>query len=115
MTTNGVKFPLAINTAKGDLVLVSDANLYKSHIMTWLSTVPLERVMRLNYGLKDYLFETIPDVSVITTFIREGLIEYVPDVTIEDVEGSINDAGEVVINVYWSYLDEEQSTLQLTL
>lgn len=109
---NGIKFPLTI--VNGNLAVVSDAELYKSHILSWLQTQLRERVMRPGYGLRDYLFETINDISLIAANIKTGLQQYVPEVQI-DVNGTINDQGEAEISIYWLFEDEEQPTIKLVL
>lgn len=108
----GINFPLSITA--GNLVVSSDeADLYRGHILSWLQTQPKERVMRHSYGMQDYLFETISDLSIITSSIKRGLQEYIPEVNFE-IQGSINDLGEVEIYVYWTYQNNE-STLKVIL
>jgi len=109
--TTGITFPLqAIN---GNLLIASDAELFKGHILSWLQTELRERVMRPNYGLADTLFGTSQDVGRIRIIILEGLQAYIPNVEFE-VTGSIIDTGEVEFFVYWVYLGEE-STLRITI
>jgi len=108
----GIKFPLTISN--GRLTVVEDAELYKGHILSWLQTFPRERVMRPSYGMQDYLFETTNDLSLIITNIKSGLNKYVPEVDL-DVQGFINDQGQIEINIYWTYEDVEQSTLNVIL
>ncbi|KOP22827.1 hypothetical protein AMR41_29485 [Hapalosiphon sp. MRB220] len=114
MKINGIAFPLALDPSKGNLLLASDADLIQGHILSYLQTQPFERVMVPSYGMKDYLFDTISDMSVITSDIEAGLKSYVPDAEFQ-VTGSINDQGEALISVYWSYKDEEQATITVTL
>ncbi len=108
----GVTFPLSVS--KGNLVVATDAELYRGHILSWLKTENFERVMRPEYGLKDYLFESIQDISFIASSIKSGLENYIPEVTFE-VEGSINDLGESEINIYWTYDDSDTAQLRFIL
>ncbi|UKO99356.1 GPW/gp25 family protein [Nostoc sp. UHCC 0870] len=109
---NGLNFPLQI--VNGNLSVVTDGNLYKAHILSFLQTELRERVMRPQYGLKDYLFETISDITLIAANIKTGLQQYVPEIQLE-VTGNINDQGEAEISIYWLFEDEEQPTIRLTL
>jgi phage baseplate assembly protein W len=103
--TKGIAFPLTID--KGNLLVSQEGELFRGHILSWLLTEINQRVMRPSYGMKDPLFESLQDMSVVTSEVREGLIKYIPDVDFQ-VEGSINDLGEAVITVYWQYQDKEQ-------
>jgi len=107
----GIIFPLSI--ANGNLAVASEGELFKGHILSWLQTQPKERVMRPAYGMDDYLFDSIPDISAVTSNIKAGLQNYIPEVEF-DVQGLINDAGEVLVYVYWTYQDNE-SVLKITL
>lgn len=109
--TNGIKFPLTV--VNGNLAVTSEGDLYKGHILSWLKTLPKERVMVPQYGMQDYLFQTIPNISYITTTVKEGLQQYIPEVSFE-VQGAISDTGEVELYIYWSYGGDE-STLKVTL
>lgn len=110
--TKGITFPLEISN--GTLAVASDEDLYKGHILTWLKTEVYERVMRQKYGLEDYLFQGVSDITRIASDIKAGLEEYVPDVKFE-VEGKINDAGEAEYNIYWAYDDGSQTIFRLVL
>ncbi|MBD2452242.1 hypothetical protein H6G76_35115 [Nostoc sp. FACHB-152] len=109
--TKGINFPLSV--VSGNLAVTSEGDLFKGHILSWLQTEPRQRVMRPAYGMKDYLFETISDISLITSNIKEGLQDYIPQVNFE-VQGSLSDTGEVEVYVYWSY-EGDESTLKVTL
>jgi phage baseplate assembly protein W len=111
--STGLAFPLAIDTAKGDLVLFYGAKLYESHILTWLLTVPKERVMRLKYGLKDFLFDAVSSTSEIIQVIKSGLKIYVPNVTINEVATEVTESG-IIISIYWSFKDIEQEMIKVS-
>lgn len=111
--TNGISFPLSIDPVKGTLIVAQEGNLFKGHILSFLLTKPRERVMRPQYGMQDPLFDSIQDMTTISAEIREGLISYIPGVEFQ-VNGSINDQGEAVITVYWSYEDKDE-TITVTL
>lgn len=108
----GIKFPLEV--VNGNLAIASDEELFRGHILTWLQTETFERVMRPRYGLEDYLFKGISDITRIASDIKAGLEEYVPDIKFE-VEGTINDAGEAGYNIYWAYDDGSQTIFRLVL
>ncbi|MBD2168069.1 hypothetical protein H6G04_27160 [Calothrix membranacea FACHB-236] len=111
--TKGISFPLSINPVQGTLNVAQEGDLFRGHILSFLSTMPRERVMRPQYGMQDPLFDSIQDMTTISAEIREGLISYIPGVDFQ-VNGSINDQGEAVITVYWSYEDKDE-TLVITL
>ncbi|WP_144427536.1 GPW/gp25 family protein [Nostoc piscinale] len=94
-------------------MVASDADLYRGHILSWLLTEKGERIMRPRYGLKDYLFTAVPDLDVITAEMTAGLTEYIPECQFT-LQGTINDLGETVITVFWSYLGEDQLALNVT-
>lgn len=109
----GIAFPLTIDKVKGNLVVSSEGDLFSGHILSWLLTEVGERVMRPTYGMSDPLFESIQDINTFTAEITEGLINYIPNVQFQ-VFGSIDDQGEALISVYWSYQDQSDSvTIQL--
>lgn len=109
--TTGINFPLS--AANGNLIVTSEADLFKGHILSWLQTELKERVMRPAYGMSDPLFGTLQDVGVMKNMILTGLQNYIPQVSFQ-VEGSINDKGEAEFFVYWTYLQEE-STLRIII
>lgn len=109
--TTGIGFPLqAVN---GNLVVASESDLFKGHILSWLQTEIKERVMRPAYGMSDYLFGTAQDISRMRNNILTGLQSYIPQISF-NVEGSLNDKGQVEFFVYWTYLEEE-STLRIII
>lgn len=112
-TTIGINFPLTIDPIKGNLVIASEAELLKGHILSWLQTEVRERVMRPLYGLKDPLFNSSGSLQSLLSEIDSGLKKYVPGASFQ-VKGSINDSGQVVVLVYWYYLNEEQNPLSIT-
>lgn len=103
-----------MDATRRTLITSEDADLYRGHILSWLLTDKGERIMRPNYGMKDYLFSAVPDLGVILTEIREGLEENIPDCQFQ-LQGSINELGEVVVSVYWAWKGEDQNTLVVTL
>lgn len=108
----GIAFPLQIDPIRGNLKVASEGELTKGHILSWLHTEVFERVMRPLYGLKDPLFNSIDAMSRITAEIESGLRQYVPTASFQ-VRGSINDQGQVVILIYWNYLNEEQAPISI--
>ncbi|BAY23708.1 hypothetical protein NIES2100_35000 [Calothrix sp. NIES-2100] len=111
--TKGISFPLSINQVRGTLDVSQEGELFKGHILSFLLTMPRERVMRPQYGMQDPLFDSIQDMTTISAEIREGLISYVPGIDFQ-VTGNISDQGEAVVNIYWSYEDKDE-TITVTL
>lgn len=111
--TTGLAFPLQIATNKGDLLLYTDAKLYESHILNWLLTVPKERVMRLRYGMQDFLFDAVSNTAEIVAMVKAGLKEYVPSVTIHQVTVMV-EGGNIAISVYWSYQYINQEVIRIS-
>lgn len=102
----GISFPLQIKN--GSLAVSSGSELLKGHIKSWLQTELKERVMRPTYGLEDYLFTSIQDIKLIESNIYQGLTKNIPEASFL-VNGILNDSGEAVFYVYWTYLNEESS------
>ena len=114
MITQGINFPLTIDPVRGNLVVASEADLIKGHILSWLQTETNERIMVPNYGRTDSLFTSISNINLITSEFKTGLEKYIPEAEFE-VSGTINDQGEAVILVYWSYGELEQNPIKITI
>ncbi|ANV88502.1 hypothetical protein [Picosynechococcus sp. PCC 7117] len=111
MEINTIKFPLTV--ANGSLQVVSGADRIRSHILHYLQVFKDERVMRPEYGIDDYLFDNVSNVTAITSDLLAGLNRYIPEAQFS-VNGTVNDLGEVLINIYWLYEDVE-SSFEITL
>ncbi|AFY49017.1 Gene 25-like lysozyme [Nostoc sp. PCC 7524] len=109
--TTGIAFPLTLDKSRGNLLMASEGELIKGHILSWLQTQPRERVMRPQYGMRDPLFNSASDISIFASEVQEGLRRYIPDIDFQ-VYGSINDAGEAVLSIFW---EDESITLRVSL
>ncbi|MBD2060519.1 GPW/gp25 family protein [Oculatella sp. FACHB-28] len=97
----GIKYPLEIDE-RGGLVIASDEELIAGHIIQFLETEPLERVMRKDYGTPDFLFSSAQEVNSLAADINRRLTQYIPQASFR-VEGSLTDLGELQIDIYWQY------------
>lgn len=107
----GIAYPLAI--ANGSLVLATDTDLIKGHIISVLETEPLERVMRPGYGTPDFLFNAVQDIHLIAQYVRQALEREIA-ATFE-VTGSLDDSGAGVLSVLWSVDGVPQPPLNFEL
>jgi phage baseplate assembly protein W len=110
----GISFPLTLDSVRGTLKLSSGADLVRDKIISFLKTEPLERVMRPEYGTQNYLFESAPSIEVIASEIERRLISYIPQATFSTI-GSLNDDGELLIEIYWSLSGVEQDPILLII
>lgn len=97
----GLAYPLEVDEATGNLKTQSDAELIADHILSWLETEPLERVMRPDYGTPGYLFTTQQNWGAIAAAVEQRLRANIPQATFT-VEGSLTDEGEAQLDVYWA-------------
>lgn len=111
-TNRGIAYRLAV--ANGDLVLTSDIDLIRCHILSVLETETKERVMRPGYGTPDFLFIGVQDINLIAQFIRQGLEREIPNVQFE-VQGLITDDGTGQIIVNWQVNGLPQPPLNFEL
>ena len=72
----GLTYPLEIEN--GGLKISTDLNLIREHILSVIDTRPYERVMRADYGLPDFIFDTI-DPTLINSRISEAILREVGD------------------------------------
>lgn len=113
-TVQGISFPLALDATRGTLKLSSDADLVRDKIISFLKTEPLERVMRPEYGTENYLFEAAPSIEVIAAEIERRLISFIPQATFSTI-GSLNDDGELYIEIFWTLSEVEQDPITLII
>lgn len=98
----GYSYPFQIEG--GSLKLSEDLDLTREAIQQVLETIPLERVMRANYGTPDYVFSATP-LPVIIERIRISLETQIPEVASFEITGSINDDGTVSLSIGWYVAD----------
>lgn len=112
----GISFPLAIDPVKGTLKLSTGADLVRDKIISFLKTEPLERVMRPEYGTENYLFEAAPSVEVIAAEIERRLnsIARIPQARFNTL-GTLNDDGELLIEIFWTLSEVEQDPITLII
>lgn len=75
----GISFPLKI-TEDGSLKTSTDIDLLRDRIMSVLLTRKFERIMRPNYGIREYTFESRPTIRPVTEGIRLALKKQIPEV-----------------------------------
>lgn len=108
----GIAYPLDISN--GSLVVATDLDLIRGHILEVLETETGERVMNPGYGTPDLLFGAVPDIHLIAQFVRQALERNVPDVGFE-VKGAIEESGAGILIVFWSVDGQLQPPLQFQL
>jgi len=112
----GYGYPLAVNA--GQLVLVSEGDLKRSHIRHVLETELNENPMRPDYGIVAPLFsaQSAQTSSTFTSAVLRALEASVSGCSFV-VQSNINDAGEMLLDVFWSYQDavsDELIRLEIT-
>lgn len=105
----GIKFPLELD-GKGGLVIASDEELIAGHIIQFIETEPLERVMRRDYGTPDFLFSSAQEINSLAADINRRLTQYIPQASFR-VEGSLTDLGELQVDVFWQYNSIDQDPI----
>lgn len=110
----GLAYPLEVDNVTGNLKTQSDAELIADHILSWLETEPLERVMRPDYGTPGYLFTTQQNWGVIAAAVEARLRANIPQATFT-VEGNLTDDGEGQLDVYWAVQGIEQEPIQVVV
>lgn len=97
----GFAYPLEVDASTGSLKLQSDGDLIADHILSWLETEPLERVMRLDYGTPGYLFTTQQNWQAIAAAVEQRLRANIPQ-AVFTVMGALTDDGEAELTVNWA-------------
>lgn len=111
----GLAYPLEVSN--GGLALSQDADLLHDHILSFLETEPLERVMALDYGTRNFLFTSQPDWGAVAAEVEARLIANIPQCEFT-VASSLNDAGEALLQVNWWVKGralEQQQPIELIL
>lgn len=111
----GLTYPLQITN--GRLSLSEDLALVEEHIISVLETRPFERIMRADYGLRDYTFDVLDPVEI-NAKISLAVTEQVPEVKDLEVTGNWQRSGDQgVYNVTLKYTVEgtPQPPLNLSL
>jgi hypothetical protein len=106
----GIAYPLQI--VKGQLVTSSDAELAYQHIKAVIQTETFERLGLINFGLPDYTFTSYPNFLQVGNDIKERLETNVTECRF-NVNSDLDDNGIGVIQIYWTYLAEEQDPIAL--
>lgn len=88
----GLRYPLQID-GRGGLSLSTDYSLVREHILSVIQTRPYERVMNADYGLPDFIFETL-NPELINSRIREAIIREVLELSNLKVTGEWRTNGE---------------------
>ena len=104
-------YPLAI--INGTLQTVSGDDVIRQHIRSWLETELKERVMRLDYGTKNFLFETKNDWSIVAIDINRDLIKEIPQADF-NVSIEADNLGNLEVTVNWS-TDIQQTPIVFTV
>ena len=104
-------YPLAI--INGNLKVVNGDGVIRQHIRSWLETELKERVMKLDYGTRDYLFETKSDWSIVAIDINRDLIKEIPQADF-NVSIQADNLGNLEVTVNWS-TDTQQTPIVFTV
>lgn len=110
-----LKYPLEIDPIKKTLVTVDGIDKIQSQIMHVLQTEPYERVMRPDYGVPNFIFDSISSIYTVTATIERRLVTELGDKAEFRVNGVINDSGGAVIEVYWSQNGVSQTPIRYNL
>lgn len=100
-TLTGLSYPLELN-GNGGLSLSYNSDRIEQQILEILDTNLTERVLRIEFGTNDYLFDTISE-AVLENQIQSILNKYIKNTDIK-VKASINDEGVCDLKIFYSYL-----------
>ena len=114
-TKRGFSYPLSIED--GGLRLSTDYDLVKEAIFSVIETRLLERIMRPNLGMPEYIFTAVYDKTIIAEQIRQALQTQVAEVEDWDISGKANDTGvfELTINYVINRIPQPAIKYQLIL
>ena len=104
-------YPLKI--INGNLQTVSGDEVIHQHIRSWLETELKERVMRLDYGTENFLFETKNDWAIVAMDITRDLIKEIPQADF-NVSIEADNLGNLEVTVNWS-TDIQQAPIVFTV
>lgn len=111
----GIRYPLEVDGVTGSIKTATDEDLIRGHILSWIETEPLERVMRPLYGTPGYIFTTQPQWGQVAALIESRLTANVPQSTFR-VAGQISDDGSARLEVYWALQGlGEQEPIQVVI
>jgi len=111
----GISYPLAVDN--GNLATSTDYALVSQHIRSVIETRYYERVMRANYGIGDYILDTL-EPGLINSAIETSINENVAEVSGVDVLGdwiTNGDNGLYRISITYSVNGVPQPPLNFTL
>jgi hypothetical protein len=111
----GISYPLAVDN--GNLATSTDYALVSQHIRSVIETRYYERVMRANYGIGDYILDTL-EPGLINSAIETSINENVAEVSGVDVLGdwiTNGDNGLYRISITYSVNGVPQPPINFTL
>lgn len=110
----GLRYPLQVSN--GGLQLVEDEVLVEQQIISVLETRPFERIMRADYGLPDYVFETVRPTEI-DAKIFEAIINQVSSIDDLSVVGNWDngDGGLYTVSINYTVKGAPQPPLTLSL
>jgi hypothetical protein len=111
----GISYPLTVDN--GNLATSTDYALVSQHIRSVIETRYYERVMRANYGIGDYILDTL-EPGLINSAIETSINENVAEVSGVDVFGdwiTNGDNGLYRISITYSVNGVPQPPLNFTL
>lgn len=100
-TLTGLTYPLALD-GNGGLSLSYNSDRIEQQILEILDTNFNERVLRVEFGTSDYLFDTISE-SVLESQLQTILGRYIKNTEIK-VKVYIDEEGVCDLRIYYSYL-----------
>jgi hypothetical protein len=97
----GISYPLTVDN--GNLATSTDYALINQHIRSVIETRYYERVMLANYGIGDYILDTI-DPGLINSAIETSINQNVNNITGVDVTGDwISNGDNGLYRIFISY------------
>lgn len=107
MSLTGLAYPLQVDEF-GGLKTTSDEEYIAGLIRSFIETELGERIgLEDTYGTPDYLFSSYPSFGFVGKDLEQKLTASIPQAEFA-VRSSLNDAGEGVVEIFWSYLGVEQ-------
>lgn len=107
----GYAYPLELDET-GGLKMATGADYIGQQILSYLETERGERLGLQSYGLPDMLFQSSTSPGFIAADLEKQLPQFIPQATFT-VQASISDAGELGIQIFWTYQGQEQEPLNI--
>ncbi|NJN88909.1 MAG: hypothetical protein HC878_00040 [Leptolyngbyaceae cyanobacterium SL_5_14] len=100
MALSGLAYPLQSDN-NGGLLVAEDSDLIQDHILSFIETLPGERVAVPSYGKDNPLWEPYSDLLTVNAQLSVRLGNWIPQAEFKS-ETEYRDNGEVITHIFWA-------------